>query len=407
METPDETIARLMRERDEARSFLVRTAQGGTVVSSAAMTPMQIAIARAAERMLVMPDGLRFVYVPGPLAGPDPATRLAGITDTLHALTEACETGGVSASRLAEMLECRIVDLHGHGLQGVANMTYEAGTELPEAIAERDSARAEVERLTNDILRAKAGRVIDDAAMASARRSGAESMREAAAKEAERRVANVPGWIRSLPLPEAGQVGPVATVAGDLLPSSLKNFERSCLVLIDAEQEKAAPDQAIVAVLCDAVRLAREHAPRFVAEPDPSTVTLPALPTDADDEAIVDALVKDRYTKPPRRLPSVRRIDALEAVAVAAEDAARAFGDEYPGRLETLNAALEALFASATPPDPSKVTVTVDRALVEVFERADVTAIAAIGTDGQRLAFQQARSTALILSRAVVEAAKR
>jgi hypothetical protein len=46
--------------------FLRRTARGGSVVSSAAMTPWQIAIARAADRMLVAPDGLGFVYVPGP-----------------------------------------------------------------------------------------------------------------------------------------------------------------------------------------------------------------------------------------------------------------------------------------------------------------------------------------------------
>jgi hypothetical protein len=52
---------------DEARAFLRRTAMsGGSIVSSSAMTAQQIAIARAADRLLVTPDGYGFVYVPGP-----------------------------------------------------------------------------------------------------------------------------------------------------------------------------------------------------------------------------------------------------------------------------------------------------------------------------------------------------
>lgn len=63
----EERNRELVRERDEARAFLRRTAMtGGSIVSSAAMTATQIAIARAADRMLVMPDGYGFVYVPGP-----------------------------------------------------------------------------------------------------------------------------------------------------------------------------------------------------------------------------------------------------------------------------------------------------------------------------------------------------
>lgn len=59
--------AEAARELEEARAFLRRTAmEGGSIVSSAAMTPTQIAIARAADRMLVMPDGYGFVYIPGP-----------------------------------------------------------------------------------------------------------------------------------------------------------------------------------------------------------------------------------------------------------------------------------------------------------------------------------------------------
>ena len=58
-------VAKLERERDEALAFLRRTAiTGGSIVSSAAMTPTQIAVAMAADRMLVMSDGCGFVYVP-------------------------------------------------------------------------------------------------------------------------------------------------------------------------------------------------------------------------------------------------------------------------------------------------------------------------------------------------------
>lgn len=58
-------------ERDEALAFLRRTAtwlqrmtRGSMIVSSAVMTPTQIAVARAAGRMLVTPDGCGYVYVP-------------------------------------------------------------------------------------------------------------------------------------------------------------------------------------------------------------------------------------------------------------------------------------------------------------------------------------------------------
>ena len=65
----DETL-QASAERDEALAFLRRTAMGGSIVSSAAMTPTQIAIARAGDRMLVMSDGCGFVYVPGATSVP-------------------------------------------------------------------------------------------------------------------------------------------------------------------------------------------------------------------------------------------------------------------------------------------------------------------------------------------------
>jgi len=58
------------RDLNEVRAFLRRTAAGGSIISDAAMTATQIAIAQAAERMLVTPDGYGFVYVPGPSLQP-------------------------------------------------------------------------------------------------------------------------------------------------------------------------------------------------------------------------------------------------------------------------------------------------------------------------------------------------
>lgn len=54
-------------ERDEVLLFIRRVVHGGSIVSTAGMTPTQIAIARSAGRMLVTPDGFGFVYVPGPV----------------------------------------------------------------------------------------------------------------------------------------------------------------------------------------------------------------------------------------------------------------------------------------------------------------------------------------------------
>lgn len=58
----------------------------------------------------------------------------------LEVIVEAAEMGGVSASKLAEMLGCKAGDLHGSGLQDVANLIYEAASELPEVKAKLVSA---------------------------------------------------------------------------------------------------------------------------------------------------------------------------------------------------------------------------------------------------------------------------
>jgi hypothetical protein len=55
-----------------------------------------------------------------------------------------------------------------------------------------------------------------------------------------------------------GQERPVVAVAGRM-ERTLAEFEGACLVHLDDEQRRATPDNALIALLCDAVRLKREH----------------------------------------------------------------------------------------------------------------------------------------------------
>lgn len=48
-------------------------------------------------------------------------------------------------------------------------------------------------------------------------------------------------------------------VGGSVLQCSLSEFEHRCRVYLMREQEKIAPDNGLIAVLCDGVRLAREY----------------------------------------------------------------------------------------------------------------------------------------------------
>ncbi len=50
------------------------------------------------------------------------------------------------------------------------------------------------------------------------------------------------------------------SVAGRRLSTSIAALENRCLVHLANEQEKLMPDNALIAVLCDAVRLGREYA---------------------------------------------------------------------------------------------------------------------------------------------------
>ena len=62
-------------------------------------------------------------------------------------------------------------------------------------------------------------------------------------------------------------------VGGNQLLVSNAQFERSCNVLIWEEQQKLEPNNAIVDVLCNAIRLSREHC-HVVSRP----ITEPTVP---------------------------------------------------------------------------------------------------------------------------------
>lgn len=47
-------------------------------------------------------------------------------------------------------------------------------------------------------------------------------------------------------------------VEGAYMDRSVVDFQRSCLVHIAEEQRKPAPDTALIALLCDAIRCSRE-----------------------------------------------------------------------------------------------------------------------------------------------------
>jgi hypothetical protein len=49
-------------------------------------------------------------------------------------------------------------------------------------------------------------------------------------------------------------------VGGEFMERTLADFERACEVHIEEEQARPLPNNALIAVLCDAVRLSREHA---------------------------------------------------------------------------------------------------------------------------------------------------
>ena len=55
-----------------------------------------------------------------------------------------------------------------------------------------------------------------------------------------------------------GEMSELPIVGGRTMLRTHADFERACLVLLESEQRKIEPDNAVIGVLCDAVRLSRE-----------------------------------------------------------------------------------------------------------------------------------------------------
>lgn len=53
-------------------------------------------------------------------------------------------------------------------------------------------------------------------------------------------------------------IGEIITVAGTYMDRSIVDFRRACKTLLDEEKNLIAPNNALISVLCDAIRLSRE-----------------------------------------------------------------------------------------------------------------------------------------------------
>lgn len=78
-----------------------------------------------------------------------------------------------------------------------------------------------------------------------------------------------------------GDIHDESVVAGRYLSTSLRAFVRACEVHIEEELRKLSPDTTTIALLCDAVRLAREHV-RMAMSRNPDDVVREELIADME-----------------------------------------------------------------------------------------------------------------------------
>lgn len=83
-----------------------------------------------------------------------------------------------------------------------------------------------------------------------------EEDEEAAVRWAIQRLEGLPEHWKYVESPDET---PAVRVEGDMLPTTLAQFELRASRLLEDEQAKANPDNALIGFLCDAVRLAREN----------------------------------------------------------------------------------------------------------------------------------------------------
>jgi hypothetical protein len=124
-------------------------------------------------------------------------------------------------------------------------------------------------------------------------------------------------------------------IGGRQLRCPLPEFETRCLIHIEEEHRKANPDNALIALLCDAVRLAREYGdyavaistanvrnivaaanavPRLIAEKEALLKRIERLGNVMSDQAI-------EFSEPSEKTEAIRKKWALDVLA--ADDAAK------------------------------------------------------------------------------------
>ena len=149
--------------------------------------------------------------------------------------------------------------------------------EWADAVAGQERERQAVMRQTLDLWEPKLAEA--DRQLGGARQElmGAELGRDIASdlkREAEARLSQVTEALRALHgRCDAGPnqcvacealsrpaSSPAAVVAGEFMERSIASFVRACEVHIEAEQGKPLPDNSLIAVLADAIRLTRELA---------------------------------------------------------------------------------------------------------------------------------------------------
>jgi len=133
---------RVVAERDQAELFLEHVTSGGTIIATAALTPMQIAIARAADRMHVSQRGFGYVHVPGPRfcacgrVESDCDQSRASCPKTDHASEDDDETNAIGRIESAV------------GIVGAVPMA-ETVAAVERVVAERDQAELFLEHVTS------------------------------------------------------------------------------------------------------------------------------------------------------------------------------------------------------------------------------------------------------------------
>ena len=100
----DAACRRIVAAYTELEKFLSKLAQGGVIVSSAALPPDELVVARAAHRMLVLPNCLGFVYVPSSYTWTQLVSEIARLKKDLEWQTDQQKQSTAVAEDVREEL---------------------------------------------------------------------------------------------------------------------------------------------------------------------------------------------------------------------------------------------------------------------------------------------------------------